>query len=75
MEPIVNGIRREYRGKLGVVYADVDTSDGKELARQYGAFGTPTFVLLDSQGEQVQVLRGSFPASLIVQAIEDVLAQ
>ena len=71
----MDGIRREYRGRLNVVYVSIDRSDGKELAREYGVMGTPTILLLDSEGNQVNVLRGSFPPPLIKQAAEDLLAQ
>ena len=57
----MDGLRREYRGQLNVVYVDIDRSDGKELARKHGVVGTPTLLLLDSEGNQVNVLRGSFP--------------
>lgn len=71
----MDGIRREYRGRLDVVYVSIDRSDGKELAREYGVVGTPTILLLDSEGNQVNVLRGSFPPSLVEQAVEDLLAR
>jgi thioredoxin-related protein len=71
----VDGIKREYRGRLNVVYVDIDRADGKELAREHGVMGTPTLLLLDSEGNQVNVLRGSLPPPVIEQAIEDLLAQ
>ena len=75
MTPIVDGIKREYRGRLDVVYAGIDRPDGKKLAGQYGVVGTPTILLMDSQGNQVNVLRGLLPPELIEQAIEDLLAR
>ena len=71
----MDGIRREYRGRLNVVYVSIDRSDGKESAREYGIVGTPTILLLDSEGNQVNVLRGSLPPSLIERAVEDLLAR
>jgi thioredoxin-like negative regulator of GroEL len=71
----VDGIKREYRGRLKVVFVSMDRSDGKELAKQYGVVGTPTILLLDSEGNQVSVLRGAFPAPMIERAVEDLLAQ
>jgi len=71
----VNGIKREYRGRLNVVYANVDRSDGEKLAKQYEVMGTPTILLLDSEGNQVNVLRGSLPPPLIERAMEDLLVQ
>jgi thioredoxin-related protein len=73
--PIVDGIKREYRGRLNVVYVSLDKPDGKEVAKQYGVVGTPTLLFLDSEGNQVNVLRGSFPSPLIEQAVVDLLAQ
>ena len=71
----MDGIKREYRGRLNVVYVSLDKPDGKELAKQYGVVGTPTLLFLDSEGNQVNVLRGSFPSPLIEQAVADLLAQ
>jgi thioredoxin-like negative regulator of GroEL len=73
--PIVDGIKREYRGRLNVVYVSMDRADGRELAKQYGVVGTPTVLMLDSEGNQVNVLRGAFPAPLIERAVEDLLSQ
>ncbi len=75
MNPIVDGIRQKYRKQLNVVYVSLDRSDGKKLAKQYGVFGTPTFLLLDSEGNQVNILRGSLPLPVLEQAIEDLIAQ
>lgn len=74
MNPIVDGIRREYKRQLNVVYVDMDKPDGKKLAKQHDVVGTPTFVLLDSEGNKVNVLRGSLPATLIEQAVENLVA-
>jgi len=73
--PIVDGIKREYRGRLNVVYVGIDRADGKKLAREYGVVGTPTLLLLDSEGNPVNILRGSLPSRLIEQAIEDLVVQ
>lgn len=71
----MDGIKREYRGQLNVVYVDIDRADGKELAKEHGVMGTPTLLLLDDEGNQVNVLRGSLPPPVIKQAIEDLIAQ
>ena len=75
MNPIVDGIRHKYRRQINVVYVSMDRPDGKELARQYEIMGTPTILLLDSEDNQVNVLRGLLPLPLIEQAIEDLVAQ
>lgn len=71
----MDGIKREYRGRLNIVYVDVGRSDGKQLARERGVTGTPTILLLDREGRQVNVLRGSFPPEMIEQAVEELLAE
>jgi len=71
----VDGIRQKYRRQLNVVYVSMDQSEGKELARERGVMGTPTFLLLDSEGNQVSILRGSLPLPVIEQAIEELIAQ
>ena len=75
MNPIVDGIEQKYKKHIDLVYVSVDETDGKELAREYGVMGTPTFLLLDSDGTQVNILRGSLPAPVIEKAIEDLIAQ
>jgi thioredoxin-related protein len=52
----------------------MDRADGKEIAAKYGVVGTPTLLLLDSEGNRVSVLRGSLARVQIEQAIEDLLA-
>ena len=71
----MNGIKREYRGRLNVVYASLDHTDGRKLAKQHDIVGTPTILLLDVEGNRVNVLRGALPASLIEGAVEELLAQ
>ena len=75
MNPIVDGIEQKYKRQIDVVYVSVDEPEGKELAREYGVIGTPTFLLLDSEGNQVNILRGSLPLPVIEQAIEELIAQ
>ncbi len=71
----MDGLKREYRGRLDVVYANMDEADGKAMAREYGVVGTPTLLLLDSQGESVNVLRGSLPQTLIESAVAELVQQ
>lgn len=71
----MNGIQSKYKGQLIVLFVSVDDSSGKELARQHGVYGTPTILLLDTEGNQMNVLRGSLPTPLIEQAVEDLVAR
>lgn len=75
MTPIVDGVRRKYRGEIRVIYVSLDQREGKALAKEHGVVGTPTLLFLDSEGDQVNVLRGSFPSAVLEQAVEDLLAR
>ena len=70
----MDGIKRRYRGQLNVVYVDIDRVKGKELAREHGVMGAPTLLFLDSEGKQVNVLRGAESQLMLEQAVEDWLA-
>jgi thioredoxin-like negative regulator of GroEL len=67
-------MHRKYRRKVDIVYVNMDRDEGKRLAREHGIIGTPTLLLLDSEGRQVNVLRGTLPKPVIEQTIEDLLA-
>jgi len=71
--PIVNGLEREYGRRLNVVYLNQGEEAARETARQYGVIGTPTIVLVNSDGEVVNVLRGTIPQPLIEDAVENLL--
>ncbi|MGD2177846.1 MAG: thioredoxin family protein [Anaerolineae bacterium] len=75
MTPVVDEIRHKYGRQVDVAYVNMDHDDGKRLAREYGVIGTPTVLLLDSAGVQVNVLRGTLPTPVIEQAVKDLVAQ
>jgi thioredoxin-like negative regulator of GroEL len=53
----------------------MDRDDGEKLARQHGIIGTPTLLLLDREGRQVDVLRGTLPVSVIDQVVNDLVTR
>jgi thioredoxin-like negative regulator of GroEL len=63
----------KYRRQLEVVTVDMDQEDGRRLARQYGIVGIPTVLLLDSEGHQVNVLRGTLPKAVVEQTVKDLV--
>lgn len=73
MTPIVNGIRGDYGRKLNFVYASLDGQSGKDMARQYGVQGYPIVLLLDSEGNQANIIRGVVARGVLSKAIDDVL--
>ena len=52
-EPIVNGLENEWGGSVRVVQINIRDRDGRPLIERFGAQFTPTFVLLDADGEEV----------------------
>jgi thioredoxin-related protein len=55
----VDGIEREFEGRLTVLHIDVLDPVGKEIGRHYGFKYTPTFILFDSEGEELWRTVGS----------------
>ena len=49
----MNGIEREFEGELIVIHINVQDPIGKELGKLYDFKYTPTFILLDPEGEEI----------------------
>jgi thiol-disulfide isomerase/thioredoxin len=75
MTPVIDEIRDTYDRQLEVVYATIDEPEGKELAHRYGIIGYPTMLLLNSDGEEVGVLRGVVPKTALVKMVDELLDQ
>jgi len=71
----VDGIKRRYGRQIQVIYVSMDQQKGKEIAKEHQIVGTPTILLLDRDGNQVNILRGSLPPPLIEQAVVELLAK
>lgn len=50
--PIVDRLESDYAGRLVVIRLNIQDPAGKILGERYGFKYTPTFVLLDAQGQQ-----------------------
>lgn len=59
MKPIVDGLESQYGDQFRLVRVDIDTTRGKDLAREYGFIGQPTFIFFDRDGEEVRRLQGA----------------
>ena len=75
MTPLVDEIRDAYGSRLAVVYATIDEPEGKELAHRHGIIGYPTMLLLNSDGEEVGVLRGVVPKTALEKMVDELLAR
>lgn len=63
MEPVVDGLRAEYDGRVDfVVFKNVnDDPDGATLARTHGVTAVPTMMLVDPDGSERQRWVGARP--------------
>jgi thiol-disulfide isomerase/thioredoxin len=75
MTPVVDEIRRKYKSRVDFVYVNVSRDEGEKLGREHRIISTPTLLLLDREGRQVNVLRGTLPTSVIEQAVKDLTAK
>jgi len=68
-KPIVDGIEEQNRGELSVIRLNVQSNSTRPLLAQYDFQFTPTFVLLDADGEEVLRSVGAIDP----QQVQDVL--
>ncbi len=75
MTPIVNRLKGEYGKDMEFKAINVSKSSGKDLARNYGVIGQPTFIIFDRSGEQVKKLIGAQDRAVFVHEIERILGE
>lgn len=71
MQPVMDGIEKEYAGKVKVVFYDVWTPEGEPYAQKYGIQGIPTQIFLDKEGKEFFRHTGFFPKDQIVKILEE----
>jgi thioredoxin-related protein len=49
---------------------NIDTGRGRELAREHGFIGQPTFIFFDGSGEEIRRLQGPHTKQTLVQEID-----
>jgi thioredoxin 1 len=69
MQPVMEEIKKEYAGKVEVVFYDVWTEEGKPYAEKYGIRLIPTQVFLDKDGKEFFRHEGFFPKEEIVKIL------
>ena len=75
MNPIVDGVKESYGRRINFVFVELETVNGKEVAREKGVMGTPTFLLLNGEGERVFLLQGVQPRQVMEQHLDALLAR
>ena len=73
MNPIVDEVKKNYDNRVNFEFVDLSTSDGKQRGRDVGVMTTPTFLMLDGDGERVFMIQGVFPQKVLEQHLEDLL--
>lgn len=53
VRPVVDAVERDFEGFLKVIRLNVQDRAGRELASDYGAKFTPTFILFDAGGREL----------------------
>ena len=70
MQPIIEEIKEEYKGRVEVVFHDVWTAQGKPYAEKYGIRAIPTQIFLDQNGEEFFRHTGFFPKEELVEVLK-----
>ncbi len=71
MEPTVEALQKEYEPRIEKFeIIDVSTDEGLVQADEYGVFITPTFVLLDMDGNELDRVQGAATEENMVKFID-----
>jgi thioredoxin 1 len=70
MMPIMEEIKKEYKGQVKVVFHDVWTKEGKPFAGKYKIRLIPTQVFLDENGTEYFRHEGFFPKKELVKVLK-----
>ena len=70
MQPIMEEIKKEYKGQVKVIFYDVWTPEGKPYAYKYKIRLIPTQVFLDKDGKEYFRHRGFFPKEELVKVLK-----
>lgn len=71
MKPTIEKLRQDYESKIyKFEIVDVSTEEGLRRADEFGVFITPTFVLLDADGNELDRLAGAATEENMVKFME-----
>ena len=70
MMPIMEEIKKEYKGQVKVIFYDVWTSQGRPYASKYKIRLIPTQVFLDKDGKEYYRHEGFFPKKELVKVLK-----
>jgi len=73
MAPLVKSLERDCTARDGtILQIDVDGDEGEALAERYDVNQLPTFLMIDSKGDEVERLVGEQPRQRLAIALADV---
>ena len=70
MKPILEEIKKEYKGQVKVIFYDVRTPEGRPYAYKYKIKLIPTQVFLDKDGKEYFRHVGFFPKEELVKVLK-----
>lgn len=70
MAPIVDGIEKDFAGKIAVERYDAASEDGKKLMEQYELKETPSYVMVTADGSKVWGLTGAIHKDMLRQQVQ-----
>lgn len=71
MKPTVENLRKKYESKIeSFQIIDVSTKEGIAKADEFGVFITPTFVLLDADGNELDRVQGAATEKNMIKFID-----
>ena len=74
MTPIVDGLEKQYQGRIAFQRINADRGPGPQIIRQYNILGHPTVLLLDQAGKEIKRLLGPQSAEDLEVLLEQTLA-
>ncbi len=72
MKPIVNGLEAEFQDELEVIHLDVQKFESRGFMEVYGFEYTPTFILLDGDGNERWRSVGALNTTSLREALSDI---
>ena len=65
----MDGIEREFEGRLKVIHLNIQDPVGQELGKSFNFQYTPTFILFDADGEELWRTIGAIDPSEVRQSL------
>jgi thioredoxin-related protein len=72
MKPIVNGLEAEFQDELDIIHLDVQQPESRDFMEVYGFEYTPTFILLDGEGNELWRNVGALDTASLRESLSDI---